>query len=215
MEDSVREIPWQTAGKELPSFGDCVLYLPLDRARDRANKLDSKFLNGVYLRLMLGTNEIYISIATDVVRAAAIKRKTEPERSVWDGRSASSSKVPLHCSRRWPGTMASVRRCVRPMQSLHPCRCENREVRNDSSLPRMRRDSGGWLTEVSQYSVQQRKLMTKVQQDQKLARRVQAAEGRMRPRAIPDDERDAVRRPSAKRERRSMPYKHLRKEATC
>ena len=32
----------------------------------------------------LGTNEMYIGTATSVVRATSIKRKTEPERFVWD-----------------------------------------------------------------------------------------------------------------------------------
>ena len=70
--------------KELPIFGDCVFYLPLGRARGIANKLESKLLKGVYLGLRLGTNEMYIGTVTGVVRAAAIKRKTEPERFVRD-----------------------------------------------------------------------------------------------------------------------------------
>ena len=47
--------------KELPMFGACVFYFPLDRAR---GKLEAKFFDGVYLGLRLGTNEMYIGIAT-------------------------------------------------------------------------------------------------------------------------------------------------------
>ena len=69
--------------KELPIFGECVFFLSMDRTGGRANKLEAKFLNGVYLALRLGTNELYIGTATGVARAAAMKRKTEPARSVW------------------------------------------------------------------------------------------------------------------------------------
>ena len=63
---------------------DGAFHLPLDRARGRENKLEAKFLNGVHLGLRLRTNEMYIGTATSVARAAAIKRKTEPERFLWD-----------------------------------------------------------------------------------------------------------------------------------
>ena len=66
-EDSVREILWQTARER---------DFRLDRTRGRANVLEAKFVNGVYLGLRLGTNEMHISIATGVVRGAAMKRKT-------------------------------------------------------------------------------------------------------------------------------------------
>ena len=62
----------------------CAFHLPLDRARGRENKLEAKFPNGVHLGLRLRTNEMYIGTATSVARAAAIKRKTEPERFLWD-----------------------------------------------------------------------------------------------------------------------------------
>ena len=46
--------------RELPIFGECVFYLPMDRARGRLNKLEAKWLSGVYLGLKLSTNELYI-----------------------------------------------------------------------------------------------------------------------------------------------------------
>ena len=50
---------------------------PLDRARDRAN-FGSDVPQRNVSRTEVGTNEMYIGTATGVVRAEAIKRKTEP-----------------------------------------------------------------------------------------------------------------------------------------
>ena len=57
----------------IPYFQFCF---PWDRARGRANNLGAKFLNGVFLGLRLGTNEVHIGTATGVVRAETIKRET-------------------------------------------------------------------------------------------------------------------------------------------
>ena len=70
--------------KELPIFCECVFYPPLDRTRGRANKLEAKIIHGMYLGLRFGINEMYIGTVTGLVRGAAIKRKTEPQRFVWD-----------------------------------------------------------------------------------------------------------------------------------
>ena len=58
------------------------MFLPLDRTRARAKKLEAKFLGGVYLGVGLGTNEMDIGTKTGVVRDAAIERKTEQVRVV-------------------------------------------------------------------------------------------------------------------------------------
>ena len=63
-EDSVREILWQTARERVTHFRQCVFHFRLDRTRGRANVLEAKFLNGVYLGLRLGTNEVHIGTAT-------------------------------------------------------------------------------------------------------------------------------------------------------
>ena len=47
--------------------------------------LGPKFVSGMFLGLRLGTNEMHIGTTTGVVRAGAIKRKTEP-RTVCLGR---------------------------------------------------------------------------------------------------------------------------------
>jgi hypothetical protein len=57
--------------------------LPLDRARGKAIKLDAKWLTGVFLGLKLGSNEMYLGTSTGVVRAAAVKRKTQNQRFEW------------------------------------------------------------------------------------------------------------------------------------
>ena len=62
----------------------CVFHFPFDGTRYSVNKLETKLLHGVYLGLRWETNEMYIGTATGVVRAAGIKRKTEPARCVWD-----------------------------------------------------------------------------------------------------------------------------------
>ena len=111
--------------KELPIFGEWFFHFPLGRTQGRANMLEAKFLSGVYLGLQLRTKEMYIGIATGVVSAPAIRRKTSrtlclerverscgctldaDARSTARWRRSASSKV-SHCSRRWRGTIASA-----------------------------------------------------------------------------------------------------------
>ena len=50
--------------KKRPVFGECGLYLPFDRTRDKTHNLRAKFLNGVYLGLRLKINEMYIGTKT-------------------------------------------------------------------------------------------------------------------------------------------------------
>ena len=61
-------------------------------------------------------------------------------------------------------------------RSLHPCRCGNQHIWDDSRLPRMRRDRDGEHSEESQLTV----------------------EGRRRPRANPEDVQDADPEPCSK-----------------
>ena len=58
-------------GKSYP-FSVCVFHHSLDRARRRANNLETRI------------HVMHIGTATGVVRAAAIKLKTEPELFLWD-----------------------------------------------------------------------------------------------------------------------------------
>lgn len=67
--------------EEFPFFGWFAHNLPLDRARGRANKLEPKLLNVVFLGSKFGANELVIATKQGVVRAAAVKPKTRRRRT--------------------------------------------------------------------------------------------------------------------------------------
>ena len=65
--------------KESLIFEECVFHFPLDRTRGRANELEAKFLNGVYLGLRLGTTEMYIGTATGVLSERQRSSETQSQ----------------------------------------------------------------------------------------------------------------------------------------
>ena len=110
--------------RELPPFGEVVFYLPLDRQKGHLNKLQAKWLVGVYLGLRLDTGELYIGLEQGVVRARAVRRRpgaAARDRSLFDGFRGTPWK-PVVASertrRRQPGTTRWPRR--------HPVRCRCR-----------------------------------------------------------------------------------------
>ena len=211
--DSVREILWQTARERDTNFRECVFHFRLDRTRGRANVLEAKFLNGVYLGLRLGTNEMHIGTATcrqcpsdqakdshNVVSVfnavVGAPRKPTPG-AQRDGDEVPAARYPIAAS--GGKKPLPVRPAVRGVQGgvLRPRKVHIRagvETEKCGANPGWRCDAILTRRQArSSITAPIKRITTEMQHDERLVRRVQAAEGRKRPRANPVDDRDAVR----------------------
>ena len=137
-----------------------------------------------------------------VVRAAANKRMTEPERFVWNvlnafvgapwkptpGAQRKGDEVPVQRAVASCDYQCAQRsgRSSRPTQSLHVYRCGTRENR-------MTPGCSGCDAILARGTAKNPSCGVQRQHDERVARRVQAGEERRRPRADSEDERDAVR----------------------
>ena len=65
----------------LATFGERVLYRPLDHAKDRS-KMDVQWESGIWLGLSRESNEALIGTSRGVTRAYAIRRRPSDERWV-------------------------------------------------------------------------------------------------------------------------------------
>ena len=102
----MRDILWYTV-PETFSVSACSTFCWREHEAERTSWLEAKMLNGVYLGLRLGTNEMYIGIVKGVIRAAPIKRTTESERSemvmVYQQQGIPSQRAVarIHCQCSW------------------------------------------------------------------------------------------------------------------
>ena len=70
--------PWK---RELPTFAECIMYLPTDRNRGHLNKLEARFRGpGVFLGVMMGTGELFVGTDAGVLTVFGFKRMPRPSR---------------------------------------------------------------------------------------------------------------------------------------
>lgn len=70
----------KTYRRELPSFGASVCYLPADRKRGHLNKVQAKWLSGIYLGPMVASGELFVGTKDGVLKARSVKRRPKTDR---------------------------------------------------------------------------------------------------------------------------------------